>query len=534
MYTIYIDDTLIYSPVMQDRKLREAQANLELNAFGGLTFSIGIENTARDAVGILSGTVTLFDDNTPIFKGRVLGVEKSFDNVLEVICEGALGYLCDSVLDPFDYTGSVDEFVEMIINNHNSQVKADRQLIPGNITVTDPNDYIIRSSIEYLSTWEVCKTRLLDLLGGYLYIRYESDGIYVDYLEDFNTINPQMVEFSKNLLDFNDYINGTNIATAIIPLGARLEDENGSQTDERLTIESVNDGIKYVYSQQLVDLYGWIKKPVIHDGITAPGNLLTAGMNDLSEQGVLIETLEISAVDLSKIGLAIGSFYIGNYTKVISRPHNFDRSILTRKVSIDLLDPTGGKLVLGHTQATISGLGAEVKRENALIREQISSSESRTAINIQNTKTDLITSLTMLADSIRAEVGETITVELADGLESVLSQINTILTQTNEGWTFQFNKFWQDFTNLSISTTAQFSDISKYIRFIDGNIIIGVVGDPLSVIISNNRVSFMSNGAEVAFISESMLSITHARIIQSLDLYGFRFIPRSNGNLSLK
>ena len=114
MYTIYVDNTLIYSPVMQDRRLRAAQADMELNAFGGMSFSIGAENTARDAIGILTGTVTLFDDNVPIFKGRVLEAEKSFDDVLDVTCEGALGYFCDSVMRPFSYEGGVTPFVQMM------------------------------------------------------------------------------------------------------------------------------------------------------------------------------------------------------------------------------------------------------------------------------------------------------------------------------------------------------------------------------------------------------------------------------------
>lgn len=537
MYTIYIDDTLIYSPVMQDRKLRAAQTNLELNAFGGLTFSIGAENTARDAVGILSGTVTLFDDNVPIFKGRVLEAEKSFDDVLEVTCEGALGYFCDSVMRPFSYQGGVAPFVGMIIQNHNTQVNPDRQFKLGVITVTDPNDYITRSSIEYLPSWEVFKTRLLDLLGGYFFLRYEQNGIYVDYLEDFDTLNLQTIRFAENLLDFSDMIKGAEIATAIIPLGAKLEDESGSQLDERLTIADVNSGVDYVYSQTLVDLYGWIFKPVVHDNIRLPENLLAAGNDDLVNMGVLIQTMEVSAVDLSRIGLAIQSFRIGNYTRVISEPHGLNRMFLTRKVSLGLLDPAGGNLTLGASMTTISGLGAENKRYVDYIKDRVESAEKNiinTNVMLQNVQQNIYSSISQLAGEIISTVGESIVAQITDDLQVELSNINTVLTQTKESWTFQFNQFWQEFLENNDEIDSRFFDIQKYIRFEDGNIILGEVGNELQLVLQNNRISFVQSGVEVAYINNKKLYITDGEFLTSLNLGNFGFLPRANGNLSFK
>ena len=116
--------------------------------------------------------------------------------------------------------------------------------------MTDPNNYLSRSSIEYLSSWEVINSRLLKSYGGYLVIREENEINYLDYLEDFTTdgtkngnklVCTQKIEFGANLLDLTEEISGADIKTGIIPLGARLEDESGNQTDEYLTIESLPD-----------------------------------------------------------------------------------------------------------------------------------------------------------------------------------------------------------------------------------------------------------------------------------------------------
>ncbi len=72
---------------------------------------------------------------------------------------------------------------------------------------------------------------MIDTLGGYLWIRHEEDGVYIDYLSELNFLSPQTIEFGKNLLDLKRQTKGEDIATAIIPLGAK--EEGG---ENRLTI----------------------------------------------------------------------------------------------------------------------------------------------------------------------------------------------------------------------------------------------------------------------------------------------------------
>ena len=87
---------------------------------------------------------------------------------------------------------------------------------------------------------EALKTKLYgSSLGGYLRIRYEDDGKYIDYLSDFVRESGQKIEFGENLLDYSQEVSALDIATAILPLGAKNE-----ETGNRLTIETVNGGKK--------------------------------------------------------------------------------------------------------------------------------------------------------------------------------------------------------------------------------------------------------------------------------------------------
>ena len=96
-----------------------------------------------------------------------------------------------------------------------------KQFKVSNVTVTDPNDYINRSNVTYETTWDILNTRLLDTLGGYLWVRHEADGVYLDYLADFPYTSGQRITFGENLLDYSQTRSGDEIITALLPLGAK-------------------------------------------------------------------------------------------------------------------------------------------------------------------------------------------------------------------------------------------------------------------------------------------------------------------------
>lgn len=289
---------------------------------------------------------------------------------------------------PYEFKGSVEEYFQFLINSHNAQMDDEaRKFKIGRCTVKDPNDYIVRANTGvngYSKTLDEMKEKLVEKLGGYLWTREESDGVYIDYLEDFKTMNSQSVEFAKNLLDFEETIKGQDIVTAIIPLGAKLTDENGEEIDERLTISSVNDGVDYVYSPEAVEKYGFIYDTVTWDDVTLPGNLLRKGKEELQNRINLTRTIELQAVDLHNMNLDIQSFGLGNYTKVVSKPHDFDEMLLTRKLDINLLDPSDGTLTLGDESVTFVDKQAEVSNKVNQTIKKVEKITSDFAVNKEN------------------------------------------------------------------------------------------------------------------------------------------------------
>lgn len=356
MYKVYADGELLYHPNMEEElSLGRAKVKVELNKAGSFDFTIYKTNRNYASLKKKKSIITVYNEDRRLFRGRVLNVKKGFYNQLQVTCEGELAFLLDSTVRPYEFKGSVEELFQFYVNSHNAQMDEARKFKAGRCTVTDPNDYIVRANTGvngYPKTLDEMKEKLVDKLGGYLWTREEPDGIYIDYLEDFETMNSQTVEFAKNLLDFEETIKGQDIVTAIIPLGAKLKDENGEEIDERLTISSVNDGVDYVYSPEAVEKYGYIFETVTWDEVTLPENLLRKGKEELQNHINLTRTIELQAVDLHNMNLDIQSFGLGNYTKVISKPHDFNEMLLTRKLDINLLDPSDGSLTLGDERVT--------------------------------------------------------------------------------------------------------------------------------------------------------------------------------------
>lgn len=528
MYKVYCDSWLLYNDQLEGYEIFNPKAELELNQIGQFDFTIYNTHPNFDRLQRLKSIITVYQDEYLLFRGRVLDDVQGFYNEKQVSCEGELAFLVDSIQRPYDFTGTPAELFTQFINTHNSQVDTEKQFKVGIITVTDPNDYINRADTEYLTTWESIQKKLIETLGGFVWVRHEKDGIYIDYLAELTFLAPQKIEFGKNLLDLKRQTQGAEIATAVIPLGAKEEGE-----ESRLTISSVNNGIDYVFNQEAVDRYGWIYKKQIWDDVTEPVNLLRNGNEFLNEQIQLLFSIELDAADLATVDKTVESFHLGTSVQVTTKPHSIDQIFLVRKLSLNLLQPASNKLTLGDTIQTLTehATRGQIRTENQLV--DISSEiEEKLILGLSETEQRVSAQLLATSESITATVLDE--VYLKEDTDALIEGISTQVTQTAEDVEIRFTEFSQDIEAVAAGTDAQFEEISKYIRFEDGNIILGEEGNTLTLRIENDRISFLDSGLEVAYLSNNKLYVTDGTFLNSLQLGNFAFLPRTNGNLSFK
>lgn len=362
MYKIYADDTLIYDSTFEDYRIGKGQITIELNKSGSFVFSVYPDHVYFDKFVRMKTIITVFKSEKIIFRGRILNDVTDYWNNKVITCEGELGFFQDSIIRPFEFSGTPEQLFRKFVNEHNSQVDAFKRFKIGTITVVDGNNYVARSNEGYESTLQNLRSRLLEsALGGNLYITHGEDGTdpvpTLNYLADFTDVSTQPIEFGSNLKDYTKTVKSEEIATVIIPLGAEVG-EAGS--GEKLTIKSVNNGLDYVSDKTAVNLYGKIVKMIEWDDVTDASNLKKKAEAYVRESAKQNVTIELTAVDLHLLDRSIESFKMGDYIPVFSVPHDFDEVMLCNKQTIDLLKPDNDTVTLGYTVMTFTEKNSKI------------------------------------------------------------------------------------------------------------------------------------------------------------------------------
>lgn len=544
-WSVYCDDALLYDQRLPEYKLPTLRLNQELNKADTLTFEIYPQHPNFDAVKKLKPTLIVKNGNTIISKSRVLDDEVNWENGKKIITEGPLAWLNDTIQRPFAFPINGDashatpaDYFTFLISRHNEQEPAARQFVIGNITVTDPNNYIARSDTEYSTTWTLLKEGLLNTVGGYIVPRYVGDTVYLDYLADFNVLANQPVEFGLNLLKIKTERKGKDIATAILPLGAM--DEN---TDTRLTIaglaNSETDDIckqdDIVYSKTAEELYGGrIVSRVIWDDVTIASNLLTKATAKLAEVRQMPSTVTLTAADLSAAGYSFNTFSLGTYVDIVDRWHEEEHGLLARylvkKITIDFLNPANNKLQLG---ATTYSMTENSQRELSAAMTAVETNVTReTARAVRELEQRNMSAIEQSENEIRLTVSENYyTKGETDGLVSSLS---TTIEQTADGIRIDFSSLQQDVEDVQSSADAKFESLQSYIQMSGGSITLGKVGNQITLKLENDKIGIYRNGVAVTywtantFVSPVTLEIP---VGGRLKLGNYAYIPRDNGSL---
>nr|WP_325300302.1 phage tail protein [uncultured Dysosmobacter sp.] len=386
MYKLFFEDYPLYDPRGANKTdrliIREPSVQIGVNMAGSISFIVDPGHPNADKITKMAGTLELQDDSGPIFRGRVLDSRETFYKSTQYTAEGAMAYLNDSIVEPYTFpddfvddpgyiaaaaSGNVVEWwLGWLLQNHNKQVSPERQIKLGTVTVTDPNNYISRADSTYPTTFEVVREKLVgSRLGGYLIMRYERDGNYLDYISSFVQTNAQEITFAQNLLDLVRERSAADLYTAVLPVGA-----------DGLTVESLPDGPqenglvkagKIIYNPQAeADFGGRITRKVDYDDITLPQNLLHSAVMDMGGEIRLPETLEVQACDLHNLDGQTPSFRIGLYTVVVSTPHEIRKSYPLTELRPNILEPGATTITLNGTTSLLT---SQIRRQQSTIVE---------------------------------------------------------------------------------------------------------------------------------------------------------------------
>ena len=342
-------------PKSPDR-IFNANVTAGINEIGNFTFSILPFNSGYNLLHELTTKIMVFNDSEIIFAGRIfkfsdfMTAKGVFYKV--VVCTDKQIYLTDTIqpYKVFENTEVVD-YLAYILGVHNENVTPDKHIVLGDVNIQSTEE----KTNQYRTTFEEIKENLLSKLGGEIRIRTVGGVNYLDYLSRIGgQVADTKIELTRNLQDLNINDDPENIITRLIPLGKKLEGD----TSERLTVATENGGRIYIDDKDAIDRYGIKMGTQTWDEIENPAELLEKGTEFLAENNKMKRSLKLTALDLSKIGLDLSSFEVGNEYQLLNPVMGVDEWVRVVRKTLDINKPYKSSLEIGDKFEPLSSLTA--------------------------------------------------------------------------------------------------------------------------------------------------------------------------------
>lgn len=557
MYQIRCDGNLIFDSSDKDLTVLNPRCKLEVNCVGEASFRILPQHPFYEQLKKLKSIFQINQGNHILFRGRMTNDSKETYNQKDIDIEGVLAFANDSYIPPFkfpdDFTiqdGSnvVEVLLRWFLDRHNEQVQDWQKLYLGNVTVTDKNNVIVRSSEKYLKTWDCLKDKLFDSsLGGYICIRYEEDGNYVDYLKDFPLTNVQKISFGENLLELLNESSGEETYSAVLPFGAEFEYETGKA---RLNLDSIPDGDitqdivkqgRFIYSKSAVAAYGWICAPVedtTWEDVTVAGNLVTKSVDFLTSSIHFTDTLTVKAVDLHFSDEDIQSFRIYRNVLVDSPFHGMSNELFELTIlDLDLMNPQNTYITIGKT--TNNSIDDYTTTHNGGLIEKIESvgklvdGVNSDVANIKQQVVTLQTSVTSTCESIilNAMQDYVKTGDYESFQQTVSSQLQVMASEITMNFTTTTNSV----ENINGDMQNRFEQLSKYIKFSgETALTLGTGEGAITLELDpETGISFKKNGVQFGWWDGTDFHTGNivVNVNERAQFGDFAFIPRSDRSL---
>lgn len=414
-FEVYLDEQLLFYPNDEAYVITNGTVEQALNEAGAFECDVPSTNPLYSDLEskVRKGMIRVVQNGTELFYGEIREVTQNFNMTKHVYAVGELAFLFDSIQPQSKYQTTPYNVFKSILDKHNSQVESKKQFKLGYVTVTDSNDYIYRFT-NYEDTLTALREKMCDTLDGFLRIRKVNGIRYLDLinLENYGSYCKQEIQFGENLLDYSCNTSANEIATAVIPLGKRLEDDERTSDaieglDQYLTIkgkETYTEGTQtktysydkdYVINQTAVNKFGYVKVVKHWEDITLKRNLKAKAEEWLKSVQFSTMELQINAFDGNLLDINVDSFDVGDTVHAWALPYGMDTTFPVRKKTTYINDVSKNLITLGSTAS--KSYTSQASKAITLVEEQLPE-ESEMLRNAKNN------ALAMLNGSIGGHV----------------------------------------------------------------------------------------------------------------------------------
>lgn len=417
-------ELLIYQPGNKNGTVLSPKLTREVSKGGSLTFTMTREHPMYEMLQKMSTVVVVKQDGKETWRGRIFSHEADWYNNRAVYCEGALSFFNDSCVTPFNYEGTLKEFLQHLIDVHNAQVGQKMKMFElGTVTAAlgdqvvhfgDADQYGVGE--DYGKCWDIIDKLVLKVFGGYAYCTFDAaTGYnvlnYCDQAVEEKRVTAQKIEYGVNLLDLTEKTDTNGLYTRIYPVGNKhtvketrwkykfkwLPGGLGKYTDEHeerygimdtdsATVQkylpqsgyrcNLNNGddCGYIENTDAVKKFGVIARIVEFDTDSA-NNTFAAGVQALQQNHLMVTSYTIKAVDLVDAGEATERLTFACYAHILSAPHSIDAIMLCSKLTEPLDHPEKKEYSFGMTRRTLTDRHVENLGKTNLLDESNAASE---------------------------------------------------------------------------------------------------------------------------------------------------------------
>lgn len=417
----------IYQPGNAEALVLSPKLIREVSKGGSLTFTMTREHPQYEMLQKMSTVVAVHQDGKEIWRGRILNHEADWYNNRAVYCEGALSYFNDSCVTPFNYDGTLKQFLQHLIDAHNAQVgQKMKQFELGTVTAAlgdlvvhfgDADEYGVGE--DYGKIWDIIDKMVLKTFGGYAYCSYNSKtGLnvlnYCDQQYEAKRQTAQNIAYGVNLLDLTEKTDTNSLYTRIYPVGNKHtvkktawyyklawwkdhskdydkdhEERWGIMETDAATVKkylpagfSCNLAEGWIQNDTAVTKFGIVTRTVDLDADSS-NDLFAAGVQALQQNSLMVTSYTIRAVDLVDAGYSTERLTFACYAHILSAPHSVDAIMLCSKMVEPLDHPEKKEYTFGMTRRTLTDRQVENLGRTNLLDESASAAErySQNTIN---------------------------------------------------------------------------------------------------------------------------------------------------------
>ena len=365
MLKMYCDGELIWEAGTDDDRYKAKDPVIvdQFRKVPTLSFTIPKTNAMYGSINPITSRVWVEENGNIIFHGRPLTAEKTFDLREKVMCENTLGFLRDeyqyysTALTVQQASGQLEALYDYILNGrsgvhdgYNSLCDTGNRVLLGEGHEANERSYSTlrrkdgRSALDFV--WLLASDYPTAIWCTWVY----ENGSVVPYLnfaeQSLMTLVPlsladsQKIVFGKNLIDFAEDIDTTNVFTKI----------RGYDT---------TNSVWFDYQQDAhVAAYGSIK--IGRDFDTSGYSEGALGRRMEAEKyynanAFPVVTRSVKAVDAVDLGATVNRFRVGFYYDVVSSPHGINERMMCQKITRNLDKPGRSSYEFGSVRKTLTG-----------------------------------------------------------------------------------------------------------------------------------------------------------------------------------